>query len=373
VVQTVKGKREALKRISTEEALALYHRDDLFELGERAQEVRFALNPRPVVTYNVNRNINYTNVCNAGCKFCAFYRLEGHDEAYVITREEITQKIDELIAAGGTEVLLQGGHNRDLPLQYYTDLFRFIKERWPEVTLHALSAPEIFFIAENVEKTSVEAVLKELIAAGLDSLPGGGAEILVDRVRKKMVAAKCMSDEWLNVHRIANRLGIKGTATMMLGHIETIEDRIEHMDRVRQLQDETRGFRAFIGWTFQPENSFWQGKVKPGKGSHEFLKTMALARIFLDNVQHIQASYVTQTLKVAQVQLHFGADDMGGTMLEENVVRLAGADHCRGNEEEVRQAIRSAGFAPIRRNTAYEILEPLPEAQPPQPPPAPPC
>ena len=211
------------------------------------------------------------------------------------------------------------------------------------MTLHALSAPEIFHLAHKVESKSIESVLRALIDAGMDSLPGGGAEILVDSVRKRMVAAKCMTDEWLEVHEVSHNLGIKGTATMMMGHIETPQDRIEHLARLRDLQDRTGGFRAFIVWTFQPKNSFWEGKVEPSLGSYDFLKTATTARIFLDNIPHFQASYVTQTLKIGQLQLHFGADDMGGTMLEENVVRLAGADHCTGNEQEICRVIRDAG------------------------------
>jgi len=277
--RTATIEKKAIERISPEKALELYRSDDLFELGQRAQAVRFAHNPEKVVTYNVNRNINYTNVCNAGCRFCAFYRVKGHEEAYVLEEGDFTRKIDELIAAGGTEVLLQGGHHEELPLSFYTDLLTFLANKYPQVTLHAFSPPEIVHLAKRVEKTSIQNVMQALHQAGLRTMPGGGAEILVDRVRRKMAAAKCSTDEWLEVMETAHGLGIGTTATMMFGHIETVEDRIEHLHWLRQLQERTGGFRAFIAWTFQEENTFWQGKVRPPRGSYDYLKTLAMARI----------------------------------------------------------------------------------------------
>lgn len=351
------GAKSSGNRIGREEALALFHSHDLFALAERAQQVRFAHNPKRIVTYNVNRNINYTNVCDAGCKFCAFYRREGDKDAYTLEEQDFIQKIEELVSVGGTEVLLQGGHHPELRLAYYEDLLRFLTERFPGVTVHGFSPPEIVHLAERVEKKSIRDILEALKAAGLRSMPGGGAEILVDSVRRKMAAAKCTAGQWLEVMETAHALGIGTTATMMFGHIESLQDRVEHLERLRALQDRTGGFRAFIAWTFQDKNCLWEGRVKPSKGSFDYLRTLALSRIFLDNFPHVQASYVTQSLKIGQVALHFGADDLGGTMLEENVVRMAGANYCHTNEQELRVLIQEAGFAPQKRDTFYRSLE----------------
>jgi cyclic dehypoxanthinyl futalosine synthase len=304
------------------------------------------------VTYIIDRNVNYTNVCVARCSFCAFYRSVGSSEGYVLGFDEIFRKIDETMELGGGQLLLQGGHNPDLPLEWYEDLFRAVKERYPDFRLHALSPPEIIHLT-RLSRLPIRQVLERLVAAGLDSVPGGGAEILVDRVRKALNCYnKATSDEWLDVMRQAHRLGLRTTATMMYGTVETPEERIEHMLRLRELQDETGGFTAFIAWSYQPEHTELGGVEATGI---EYLRTLATARLVLDNFPNLQASWVTQGGKVGQLSLSYGANDMGSVMIEENVVRAAGAAYCMDEVEIVRN-IENAGFIARRRNMHYEIL-----------------
>jgi cyclic dehypoxanthinyl futalosine synthase len=340
------------ERLAPAEALELYRRAPTHLLGRLADAVRARRHPDRVVTYIIDRNVNYTNVCVAKCNFCAFYRDVGHADGYVLGFEEIFRKIDETIAVGGTQLLLQGGHNPDLPIAWYEDLFRAVKARYPDFKLHALSPPEVVHIS-RLAQIPVPSVIDRLVAAGLDSIPGGGAEILVDRVRKLLHCyGKASSDEWLDVMRHAHRAGLRTTATMMYGTVETDEERIEHMMRLRDLQDETGGFTAFITWSFQPEHTERGGVEATGV---EYLRTLATARIFLDNVDNLQASWVTQGGKVGQLSLAFGANDMGSVMIEENVVRAAGASYCM-DEVEIVGNIEDAGFIAKRRNMHYEIL-----------------
>lgn len=343
------------QRLTTTEALELYHDADLLSLGALADTVRRRLHPDGIVTYIIDRNINYTNACNAFCSFCAFYRAPRHDEVYVLPFETIDAKIEELLAVGGEQILLQGGHNPDLGIEYYEGLFRHLKERFPRLWLHALSPPEIIHI-KTVSRLSVRDTLVRLIAAGLDSVPGGGAEILVDSVRKQLATNKCTAGEWLGVMETAHELGLKTTATMMFGHIESVSDRIEHLRLLRDLQDRTHGFTAFIVWTFQPGHTVLGGQEAT---SCEYLRVLALSRLFLDNIPNLQASWVTQGPKIGSASLRFGVNDMGSTMFEENVVSAAGA-HYSMNEAEIVRAIRDAGFTALRRNMHYERLgEPL--------------
>jgi cyclic dehypoxanthinyl futalosine synthase len=340
------------KRVSADEALDLYRHGATPLLGQLADLVRERKHPERIVTYIIDRNVNYTNVCVAECNFCAFYRPVGSQEGYVLGFEELFRKIDETIAVGGGQVLLQGGHNPDLPLAWYEDLFRAIKERYPAFKLHALSPPEVIHLS-RLSQLPVPQVLDRLISAGLDSVPGGGAEILVDRVRKLLHCyGKATADEWLDVMRHAHRRGLRTTATMMYGTVETDEERLEHLLRLRALQDETGGFTAFITWSYQPEHTELAGLEATGI---DYLRTLALARIVLDNFDNLQASWVTQGGKVGQLSLAFGANDMGSVMIEENVVRAAGASYCMDEVEIVRN-IEDAGFAPKRRNMHYDLL-----------------
>ncbi len=339
-------------RITADEALFLYNAAPTHWLGRMADQVRTRKHPEGVVTYIIDRNVNYTNVCVARCNFCAFYREVGHSEGYVLGFDEIFRKIDETIAVGGVQLLLQGGHNPDLPLQWYEDLFRGVKERYPAFKLHALSPPEVIHLS-RMSKLAVPEVVQRLIDAGLDSIPGGGAEILVDRVRKLLNCyGKASSDDWLDVMRHAHRAGLRTTATMMYGTVETVEERLEHMLRLRELQDETGGFTAFITWSYQPEHTERGGREATGL---EYLRTLALARLVLDNFDSLQASWVTQGGKVGQLSLAFGANDMGSVMIEENVVRAAGASYCMDEVEIVRN-VEDAGFVAKRRNMHYDIL-----------------
>jgi cyclic dehypoxanthinyl futalosine synthase len=339
-------------RISAAEALVLYEQAPTYWLGRMADLVRARKHPDDVVTYIIDRNVNYTNVCVARCNFCAFYRPVGHGEGYVLGFDEIFRKIDETVALGGVQLLLQGGHNPDLPIQWYEDLFRAIKDRYPSFKLHALSPPEVIHLS-RMSRLPVPEVVRRLMAAGLDSIPGGGAEILVDRVRKLLNCyGKASADEWLDVMRHAHRAGLRTTATMMYGTVETVEERIEHLVRLRELQDETGGFTAFITWSYQPEHTERGGEEATGI---EYLRTLALARLVLDNFDNLQASWVTQGGKVGQLSLAFGANDMGSVMIEENVVRAAGASYCMDEVEIVRN-VEEAGFAARRRNMHYEIL-----------------
>jgi cyclic dehypoxanthinyl futalosine synthase len=339
-------------RLERAEALELYQRAPIALLGQLADEVRARKHPEGVVTYIIDRNVNYTNVCVARCNFCAFYRPVGSAEGYVLGFEEIFRKIDETIALGGGQLLLQGGHNPDLPLEWYEDLFRSVKGRYPSFRLHALSPPEVIHLS-RLSRLPVPQVIDRLVSAGLDSIPGGGAEILVDRVRKLLNCfSKATATEWLDVMRHAHRAGLRTTATMMYGTVETIVERLEHLIRLREVQDETGGFTAFITWSYQPEHTELGGTEATGI---EYLRTLAIARLVLDNFDNLQASWVTQGGKVGQLSLAFGSNDMGSVMIEENVVRAAGASYCMDEIEIVRN-IENAGFVPKRRNMHYEIL-----------------
>jgi cyclic dehypoxanthinyl futalosine synthase len=339
-------------RLSADEALHLYRHAPTYWLGRMADAVRLRKHPEGQVTYIIDRNVNYTNVCVARCKFCAFYREVGHGEGYVLGFEEIFRKIEETQALGGVQLLQQGGHNPDLPLAWYEDLFRAVKQKFPDFKLHALSPPEVLHIS-RMSKLPVPEVIQRLIAAGLDSIPGGGAEILVDRVRKLLNCySKASSAEWLDVMRHAHLAGLRTTATMMYGTVETDEERLEHMLRLRALQDETGGFTAFITWSYQPEHTERGGNEATGI---DYLRTLAIARLVLDNFDNLQASWVTQGGKVGQLSLAFGANDMGSVMIEENVVRAAGASYCMDEVEIVRN-VEDAGFVAKRRNMHYEIL-----------------
>ncbi len=339
-------------RLAADEALWLYREAPTMWLGRMADAVRQRKHPHGVVTYIIDRNVNYTNVCVARCNFCAFYRTVGHAEGYVLGFDEIHRKIDETMALGGNQLLLQGGHNPDLPLAWYEDLFRGIKAKYPDFKLHALSPPEILHISKT-SKLPVPEVVKRLVAVGLDSVPGGGAEILVDRVRKLLNCySKATADEWLDVMREVHNAGLRTTATMMYGTVETDEERLEHMLRLRALQDETGGFTAFITWSYQPEHTERGGEEATGV---DYLRTLAIARLVLDNFDNLQASWVTQGGKVGQLSLAFGANDMGSVMIEENVVRAAGAEYCMDEYEVVRN-IENAGFTASRRTMHYEHL-----------------
>jgi cyclic dehypoxanthinyl futalosine synthase len=339
-------------RVDAAEALELYRDAPTHLLGHLADTIRARKHPDSIVTYIIDRNVNYTNICVARCNFCAFYRPVGAADGYVLGFDEIFQKIDETIAVGGNQLLLQGGHNPDLPIQWYEDLFRAVKTQYPEFKLHALSPPEVLHIA-RLNRVPVPEVIQRLVSAGLDSIPGGGAEILVDRVRKLLNCySKATADEWLDVMRQAHHAGLRTTATMMYGTVETEEERIEHMMRLRDVQDETGGFTAFITWSYQPEHTEHGGYEATGV---DYLRTLALSRIVLDNFDNLQASWVTQGGKVGQLSLAFGANDMGSVMIEENVVRAAGASYCM-DELEIVVNIEDAGFTPKRRNMHYEIL-----------------
>jgi cyclic dehypoxanthinyl futalosine synthase len=343
---------KAAARLTDAEALDLLERGDLLELGYRADEVRRRMHPGDDVTFIVDRNINYTNVCMSGCRFCAFYREAGSPDAYVLSQDEIDTKIEETLALGGTAVMMQGGLHPDLRIEWFERLFRGIKQRYP-IHIHSLSPPEVAHIAER-SHIGVPEALRRLQAAGLDSLPGGGAEVLVDRVRTAISPHKIPTDVWLDVMRQAHALGMKTTATMMFGSLDAPRDRVEHLRRVRDLQDETGGFTAFIPWTFQAGNTQLQAGHIPSTGI-DYLRMLAVSRLYLDNVPNIQASWVTQGLKLGQVSLIFGANDMGSTMIEENVVRAAGVSHKVGVDQMV-GAIRAAGRTPVQRDTLYRAL-----------------
>ena len=351
-VDGIAGRVARGERLSAGDALALYHDAPIGLLGRLADDVRRRKHPDGVVTYIIDRNVNYTNVCVARCRFCAFYRPVGSSEGYTLGFDEICRKIDETIALGGGQLLLQGGHNPDIPIEWYEDLFRGVKARYPGFRLHALSPPEIIHIS-RLSQLPVPAVIGRLVDAGLDSIPGGGAEILVDRVRRLLNCYnKATADEWLDVMRHAHHAGLRTTATMMYGTVETVEERLEHLCRLRALQDETAGFTAFITWSYQPEHTELGGQEATGL---EYLRMLALSRLVLDNVDNLQASWVTQGGKVGQMSLAFGANDMGSVMIEENVVRAAGAEYCMDEFEVVRH-IENAGFVPKRRTMHYEIL-----------------
>lgn len=339
------------KRISYDEGLLLLKNASLIELGEAASYVSGKIHPFNMITFVIDRNINYTNICKTKCKFCAFHRNPEHEDAYVISKEELFKKVEETLAHGGTQLLIQGGLNDKLDLDYYISLLSYIKANF-NIHIHSFSPHEILHIA-NKENMHISEVLKRLRTAGLDSLPGGGAEILVDRVRKAISPHKVTTEDWLEVMRQAHLIGMRTTATMMFGSIETLEERIIHLDRLRQLQDETKGFTAFIPWSYQPTNTELGGVTATGE---EYLRILAVSRIYLDNFDNIQASWVTQGAKMAQVALWFGANDFGGTMLEENVVRAAGVINSVPLDE-ILQCIRTAGKKPAQRDTLYNIIK----------------
>ena len=349
------------KRISAQEAIALFENGELLDVGLAADDVCRRMHPEPYRTYVVDRNINYTNICISGCRFCAFYRDADSPDAYLLSDEEIHLKIEEAVELGATQILMQGGLHPDLDIAYYERLVRGIKDRF-KVHVHSFSPPEIVHIA-RVSGLGVEETIARLKEAGLDSIPGGGAEILTDGSRQSLSPNKCSAGEWLMVMEIAHRLGLPTTATMMFGHGETFGERVEHMARIRELQDRTGGFTAFIPWTFQPENTELGGSAfakasadRQAVGGYDYLRTLATSRLFLDNMPNIQASWVTQGEKVGQIALHFGANDLGSTMIEENVVAAAGV-RFRMSEEGLRRAIAEAGFEPRKRDTYYRILE----------------
>jgi cyclic dehypoxanthinyl futalosine synthase len=356
-------KTVAGERLLPQEALRLLGAHDLAALGRGADEVTRRLHPENYRTYNIDRNINYTNVCTAVCDFCAFYRKPGSPEGYVLPREELLQKIEETVELGGDQILMQGGLHPEFKLEWYEELLHDIKTRFPQVNVHGFSPPEIHHFTK-VSKLPLRSVLERLRDAGLGSLPGGGAEILVDRVRKAMTRGKVMTDDWLNVNRVWHELGGRSTATMMFGHLETLEERIEHLQRLRELQDETGGFTAFICWTFQPDHT--EMSEIPAAGAYEYLKTNAVARLYLDNFPNIQSSWVTQGLKVGQLALYYGANDMGSLMIEENVVAEAGTVH-HLTLDQIRGAISEMGYQPRQRNVFYELIDEAQEVSSPQP------
>jgi len=336
------------ERLSLEEAMTLWDLD-ILTLGRWAGFVRRRLHPERRVTFVVDRNINYTNICLSGCRFCAFCRPPGHPQGYVLSWEELDQKLQETLALGGTGILLQGGLNPALPFTYYEQLVRFIREAGLQV--HGFSPPEIVFFAQTFD-LSVSEVIQHLQAAGLTSIPGGGAEILVDRVRQALAPRKCSTQEWLAVMAIAHSMGLRTTATMMFGHLETRAERLEHLLRLREVQDRTGGFTAFIPWSFQPGGTALGGAAADAV---DYLKTLAISRLVLDNFAHLQVSWVTQGAKVAQIALEFGADDFGSTMIEENVVAATGVGF-RLNREEIERQIRDAGYDPRQRDHVYHLL-----------------
>ncbi len=371
-ISTILDKAVAGERLTTEEGVALLKSHDLAAIGQAADAVTRRLHPEPFRTYNIDRNINYSNVCAAVCDFCAFYRPVGHSEAYVLTEEVLYDKIQETVDLGGDQILLQGGLHPQLSLEWYEDLLRGMKEKFPQVNIHGFSPPELWHF-HKISKLPLETVLQRLMDAGLGSLPGGGGEILVDRVRKQITRGKVLSDGWLEVNRVWHQLGGKSTCTMMFGHVETLEERIEHLERLRQLQDETNGFTAFICWTHQaPDEAPWFGRDAeqgrsggvdmsnvPSAGAFEYLKTQAVARLYLDNIPNIQSSWVTQGEKVGQLALFFGANDMGSLMIEENVVAQAGTVF-QLSLETIRRCISDSGYIPRQRNVFYDYLEEAP-------------
>ncbi len=350
-----------MERITKERALDLLTSADLLDLGEAADRMRKSLHPEGIVTFVVDRNINYTNVCINQCKFCAFYRDPESPEAYVLSEDELFKKIEETIVLGGTQILLQGGLHPDLGLDYYTDLLRSIKERF-EINVHGFSPPEVCYLAKKHNLT-IRETIQILRQAGLDSIPGGGAEILSDRIREVLSPKKIKSGEWLRVMGEAHELSMRTTATMMFGSVEESEDIVEHLDVIRSLQDRTGGFTAFIPWSFQPGNTKLSKESAVGDQRSavksataiDYLRVLALSRIYLDNVRNIQASWVTQGLKLAQVALRFGANDFGSTMIEENVVRAAGVSYCV-TKEDIVKAVKAARFEVAQRDTYYNII-----------------
>jgi cyclic dehypoxanthinyl futalosine synthase len=353
-IEKILQKAVAGERLSFDEGLRLMNDcRDLTALGQAADAVTRRLHPEGYRTYNIDRNINYTNVCTAVCDFCAFYRTPKSTEGYVLDRAELLQKVRETVELGGDQILMQGGLHPHFKLEWYEELLRDIKSHFPQVNLHAFSPPEIYHFTK-VNKISLEEVLSRLKDAGLGSLPGGGAEILVDRVRKEITRGKVLTHDWLNVCRVWHKLGGRGSATMMFGHVETMAERVEHLERLRELQDETGGFTAFICWTFQPEHT--EMSHVPTAGPFEYLRVQAISRLYLDNFANIQSSWVTQGRKIGGLALLFGANDMGSLMIEENVVAEAGTVHYL-SLEEMRDAIREIGFVPRQRNVHYQLID----------------
>ena len=336
--------------ISKQQALAMLESDDLVGIGMDAHRLRLLKNDPRIVTYQIDRNINYTNFCTEYCSFCAFYRPLGAKDGYILPFETIYEKIDEMLALGGTGILLQGGLHPDLQIAYYENLLGSLKARYPQVHLHCFSAPEILCIAE-VSELSIRETIERLMDAGLQSIPGGGAEILDDEIRGKIARLKCTSDDWVEVHRTAHSLGLRTTATMMFGCGEELRHRVNHLERVRQIQEETGGFTAFIPWIFAAENTALGKKVQETTAV-DYLKTLAVSRLYLDNIDHIQSSWLTPGIKVCQIGLQFGADDVGSILIEENVVYAAGVRR-RTNEQELRRIILDAGYLPAQRDTLY--------------------
>ena len=345
------------QRINQAEALRLYHLplEDLGALADRRRHLAktnaYGGRGNDIVTYIVDRNINYTNVCNVYCKFCAFYRTEKDDDAYVITFDEIDRKIEETLALGGTQILMQGGHHPKLTKQWYLDLLGHLKGKFPQINIHGFSPSEFVHFRE-VFNEPLERIISDFKAAGLGSIPGGGGEILVDRVRQRISPLKAMSDDWLEVMDVAHRLGLNSSATMMFGHVETIEDRIEHLQRLRAQQDKTKGFTAFICWTFQAEHTKLRA---PTVGAHEYLRTQALSRLYLDNIANVQSSWVTQGQDIGQVALRYGANDLGSIMIEENVVSQAGTTF-RMTVADMQRLIKDLGYEPRQRDNWYRLL-----------------
>ena len=342
------------ERLTTEDATALLESNDFVRIGLAAHEMRMRKNPTDIVTYIIDRNINYTNVCNVVCTFCAFYRRPGKPDTYVHSIEEIEKRIDETIALGGTGVLMQGGLHPDFNIEWYENLLSTLHAKYPKFQLHCFSPPEIHNIS-LISKLDYETIMRRLKAAGLNSLPGGGGEILDDEVRKR-VSTKCSTQEWLDVMRAVHKVGLNSTATMMFGIGDNVSHRVKHLQRIRDVQDETGGFTAFIPWTFQRENTALGRKITEEPTGIDYLKMVAVSRLFLDNVQHIQSSWLTQGLKLGQTALRFGADDMGSIMIEENVVSAAGAN-TEANEKELRYQISEAGFTPQQRDILYNYID----------------
>jgi cyclic dehypoxanthinyl futalosine synthase len=353
MIERILNKAAAGERLTPDEGLTLLQARDLAALGRAADAVTRRLHPEPIRTYNIDRNINYTNICSAVCDFCAFYRRPKDPEGYVLPREVLLDKVRETVELGGDQILMQGGLHPEFKLEWYEELLSDIKRHFPQVNLHAFSPPEIHAFTK-VSKLPLRTVLERLKAAGLGSIPGGGAEILVDRVRKEITRGKVLTDDWLNVMRVWHELGGVSTVTMMFGHIETLAERIEHLERVRQLQDETGGFTAYICWTFQPDHT--DMAHLPPAGSFDYLRTQAVSRLYLDNIPNIQSSWVTQGLKIGQLALLYGANDMGSLMIEENVVAEAGTVHYL-TLGQVRDAIAELGFIPRQRNVRYQLLD----------------
>jgi cyclic dehypoxanthinyl futalosine synthase len=353
-IQPILDRVLAGERMTAEECATLLRSHDIARLGLAADEVRRRKHADGVVTYIIDRNINYTNVCNVVCTFCAFYRRPGKPDTYVQTFEQICERIDETIALGGTGVLMQGGLHPDFGIEWYEDLLRRLHARYPDFQLHCFSPPEIHNI-HLISKLSYEEIMSRLKDAGLYSMPGGGAEILDDEVRKR-VSTKCTTEEWLDVMRATHKAGLRSTATMMFGIGDSTEHQVRHLQRIRDLQDETGGFTAFISWTFQRENTALGRRIKEEPTGLEYLRMLAVSRLFLDNIENIQASWLTQGLRLGQVSLRFGANDMGSIMIEENVVSAAGA-HFRADEKTLRQLIRAAGFRPQQRDILYRHVD----------------